>query len=198
MTRHTRPVQPRRAQRGATLIEILVSLIILLIGLLGLIGVMVQSQRGQVESYQRVQALLLVQDMVARINTNRVAADCYVTATPLGTENNTVPDASACAATGVTASQKARTTQDLIDWKALLLGSTEKSGGTTDVGGILNARGCISKDAATGIYQVAVVWQGAQTVGAPPAGITCGTGSYGADDSQRRAVSVTLLPPQTS
>jgi type IV pilus assembly protein PilV len=197
MKRNARGVRARRAERGATLIEILVSLVILLVGLLGLIGVMIQSQRAQLESYQRVQALLLVQDMAARINTNRVAADCYITATALGTGNTATPDASACAATGVTTAQKARTTQDLTDWKALLLGSAEVSGGN-NVGAILNARGCVSKDAATGIYQVAVVWQGIQSAGAPPAGIACGAGSYGADDAQRRAVSVTVLPPQTS
>ncbi|WP_332814658.1 type IV pilus modification protein PilV [Ramlibacter sp.] len=186
-----RRLPPRRSQRGATLIEILVSLLILMFGLLGLIGVMVQSQRAQLESYQRVQALLLVQDMVARINTNRVAADCYVQAAAMGTGNNAVPDASAC---GVgTADQKTRATQDLTEWKSLLLGSAEVSGGS-NVGAMLGARGCITKDAATGVFQVAVVWQGSQTVGAPPAGITCGQGSYGADDAQRRAVSVTILP----
>ena len=87
---------------------------------------MVQSQRAQQESYQRVQALLLVQDMVARIGTNRTAADCYVQATPLGTGNAAVPDASACVAVGTTAAQLNRATQDLKDWKDLLLGSAER------------------------------------------------------------------------
>lgn len=190
-----RPLRPRRAERGATLIEILVSLVILLVGLLGLIGVMIQSQRAQLESYQRVQALLLVQDMVARITANRVAADCYVTTTPLGTGNSATPDASGCPA-AASAVQQTRAVQDLTDWKNLLLGSTEASGGN-NVGAMLDARGCVSKDVTTGIYQVAVVWQGIQTTGAPPAGISCGSGSYG-DDVLRRAVSVTVLPPQTS
>ena len=188
---------PHRPQSGASLIEILVSLVILMVGLLGLIGVMIQSQRAQLESYQRVQALLLVQDMVARINTNRVAADCYVQAAALGTGNAATPDATACAAADATVAQKTRVTQDLIDWKALLLGSAEVSAGT-NVGSILGARGCITKDMASGIFQVAVAWQGVQAVGAPPAGVTCGTGSYGADDGQRRAVSITVLPGTSS
>lgn len=187
----------RGAQRGATLIEILVSLIILLVGLLGLIGVMVQSQRAQQESYQRVQALLLVQDMVTRISSNRTAADCYVQATALGTGNAAVPDASACVATGTTAAQLTRATQDLQDWKSLLLGAAESSGGNS-VGAILAARGCVTKNATTGVFQVAVAWQGVQSAGAPPAGITCGSGSYGTDDAQRRAVSVTLLPVKST
>jgi len=182
--------KPSRRQRGATLIEILVSLVILMMGLLGLIGVMIQSQRAQLESYQRVQALTLVQDMAARINANRVAADCYQVAS-LGTAYTDTPDASACAS-GST-DQKTRATKDLTDWNSLLKGAAEMSGGN-QVGAILGARGCITKDATSGVFQISVAWQGNQTGGAPPAGITCGSGSYGTDDGQRRAVSITLLP----
>jgi type IV pilus assembly protein PilV len=65
-------------QSGFSMIEVLVTLIILLVGLLGLAGLMVQSQRSEMESYQRVQAMVLLQDMVARISANRLAAvTCY-------------------------------------------------------------------------------------------------------------------------
>jgi type IV pilus assembly protein PilV len=185
-----------RSQAGATLIEILVSLVILMLGLLGLIGVMVQSQRAQLESYQRVQALMLVQDMVARINTNRLAADCYVMAGALGTASAAVTATPGCALATSDAKQQ-RAQADLNDWRNLLLGSAEVSAGN-NVGSILGARGCITRDATTGIYQVAVVWQGVQSVGAPPASITCGAGQYGTDDAQRRAVSVTLIPATAS
>lgn len=194
LRRGTRPQAGPTRQGGATLIEILVSLVILMLGLLGLIGVMLQSQRAQLESYQRVQALLLVQDMVARINGNRAAADCYVQAQALGTGNAATPDAAACAVGSV--SQKARVTQDLTEWKNLLLGSAEVLN-SSSVGGILGARGCIAKDATSGVFQVSVAWQGIQSVGAPPAGIACGQGNYG-DEAQRRAVSVTVLPPNAS
>lgn len=183
------------AQRGATLIEILVSMVILLVGLLGLIGVMIQSQRAQVESYQRSQALMLVQDMASRISTNRVAADCYDDEGTLGTGKATA-DIDVAACTAGSAAQKARATADLQDWNELLKGSAETltvSGAATQVGAVLNARGCISKDAG-GVFQVSVAWQGAESSGAPPAGITCGTGLYGADDANRRAVSITVFP----
>ena len=188
-----------RSQCGATLIEILVSLVILMVGILGLIGVMIQSQRAQLESYQRVQALLLVQDMAARITANRAAADCYVQAGAIGTgQDSAALDATACAVGDAT--QKGRTTRDLQDWNDLLKGSAETttSGGvTTEVGAMLGARGCVAKDAATGVFQVSVVWQGAESGGAPPAGITCGNGLYGASDANRRAVSVAVLPAST-
>jgi type IV pilus assembly protein PilV len=183
-----------RGQRGATLIEILVSLVILMLGLLGLIGVMVQSQRAQLESYQRTQAMLLVQDMAARINANRVAADCYAVADTLGTGYGGTPDASACAV-GSTP-QKDRVTADLVAWNAQLKGAGETmdvSGTATQIGGILGARGCITKNAATGVFQVSVAWQSVESGGAPPAGISCGSGSYGGE-SFRRAVSITVLP----
>jgi type IV pilus assembly protein PilV len=185
--------RPLHGQRGATLIEILVALIILMVGLLGLIGVMIQSQRAQLESYQRAQAMLLVQDMAARINSNRVAADCYAVAVTLGTGSPTIPPCGVGSGT-----QQARADEDLEAWDSLLKGSAETSGGGSNVGAMLGARGCIQKDAATGIFQVSVAWQGSQAAGAPPAGITCGTGSYGSDDAQRRAVSITVLPAVAS
>jgi len=181
----------RSSQGGATLIEVLVSLVILMVGLLGLVGVMIQSQRAQVESYQRVQALMLVQDMASRMNANKAVASCYVFAGVLGTGGITVPASSTCAATGATTGQKDRVAQDLSDWNNLLLGSAELSSGSDKVGSVLGARGCITKD-STDLYQVSIAWQGSGATAAPPAGVTCGQGSYGADDAARRAVSVTL------
>jgi type IV pilus assembly protein PilV len=184
-----------RGQRGATLIEILVSLVILLVGLLGLIGVMVQSQRAQQESYQRVQAVLLVQDMVARIGTNRGAADCYLPAGAVGTGSAVLTATPGCTL-ATTDPRQQRALDDLNAWRNLLLGSAESLGGN-NVGAVLAARGCVTKDATSGVFQVAVAWQGVQTVGAPPAGVDCGAGSYGTE-AQRRAVSVTLLPVKSS
>lgn len=178
--------QMRNSQRGATLIEILVSLVILMIGLLGLVGIMVQSKRSQVESYQRVQALLLVQDMAARMNANKAVASCYVLPTFLGTGNSVVP---ACAVGSP--EQNARAVQDLTQWRELLLGAAELSGGNK-VGAVLDARGCIKKnDPASDLYQVSVAWQGGGLTAAPPGGVPCGQGSYG-DEAARRAVSITV------
>lgn len=182
-------IKHRQAQQGSSLIEVLVTLVILMLGLLGLVGLMVQSQRSQMESYQRVQALVVMQDMVSRINTNRKAAACYAVTTAadgspfLGTGSALTP---ACAVG--TAEQQARAVQDMTEWHNLLLGSTEQSGGN-NVGAMLGARGCVSV-VTTGVYQVSVVWQGNGKTAAP-AGVSCATGLYG-DDAQRRAVTVPL------
>lgn len=193
MMNTTTPTRRRRDQRGASLIEVLVSLVILMIGLLGLVGLMIQSQRSQVESYQRVQALLLAQDMAARMNANRVAATCYALgANYLGTGGIAVPAATACAAADATAAQKDRVVEDMTDWQKLLLGSAEKVGADS-VGTVLSARGCITADASGELFQISVAWQGMAATGGPPAGVTCAQTLYDqAGDASRRAVSITV------
>lgn len=188
--RNARPA--RRRQAGATLIEILVSILILMFGLLGLVGVMIQSQRAQLESFQREQALLITQDMVARMMVNKAVVTCYVMSTYLGVDKTAVPAASTC--TTGTATQQARFNKDLTDWLGLLQGTGETSG-SSSVGGIPGARGCITQDPTTGIYQVSVAWQGSAATSAPPATITCGMNLYNSDgqDTARRAVALTVL-----
>ena len=62
---------------GFSMIEVLVSLLIIVFGLLGLAGLHVRIQQSEFESYQRAQALVLLQDMVERIHLHRVAATCF-------------------------------------------------------------------------------------------------------------------------
>jgi type IV pilus assembly protein PilV len=181
-----------RKQTGFSMIEVLVTLVILLLGLLGLVGMMLTSQRAEMESYQRVQALILLQDMVGRINANRKVAPCYAITTDAATGSPYLGSSSSIATptcTTGTAEQNSLAINDMQAWNTLLLGGTESSGGNS-VGAMIGARGCVSLDATTGIYQVSVAWQGnGQT--AAPTGVVCATGQYG-DDKQRRAVSATL------
>src|SRR5436190_21898457 len=67
----------RNRQSGFNMLEILFSLLIVTTGLLGLAGTQVIAQRAEQESYQRAQAIVLMTDIVDRINTNRAAAICY-------------------------------------------------------------------------------------------------------------------------
>ncbi|MFC3111356.1 type IV pilus modification protein PilV [Undibacterium arcticum] len=187
----TRPkISPK--QSGFGMIEVLVTLVILLLGLLGLVGMMLVSQRAEMESYQRVQALMLLQDMVGRVNANRKVASCYAITTGAATGAPYLGASSSITTptcTTGTAEQNSLAIKDMQDWNALLLGGAESAGGNA-VGAMIGARGCVSLDAATGIYQVSVAWQGnGQT--AAPTGVVCAKDQYG-DDKQRRAVSVTL------
>ena len=74
----TQPI--RHAQRGISLVEVLIAMVILAVGLLGLVGLQGRLHIAQVESYQRAQALILLQDMQNRIVLNRNNAADYVTA----------------------------------------------------------------------------------------------------------------------
>jgi type IV pilus assembly protein PilV len=175
-------------QRGVTLIEVLVTMVVLAFGLLGLAALQSKAQVGQVESYQRAQAAVLLQDMSSRIEGNSGQADSYITdpAKPLGTDST---EGSNCAAV---AGQAAR---DRCEWSAALQGAGE-SNGSAKVGGMLGARGCIQRvqdaNPATGIctpaiYLVTVVWQGLHATKDPAQ--TCGQSLYGTKAGYRRAVS---------
>ena len=189
--------RPISMQRGFTMLEVLVALLILLIGLLGLAGLLVTTQQGEVEAYQRKQAAVLLQDMLDRITANPKAAgaagQCYAftsniaTGTPsLGT-GNAVNAAFVCAAGSV--SQQARGAADLAAWNNALLGTAERKG-AAEVGAIIDARGCVTNPAAE-TYVVSVAWRGLQPTVAPPAAYTCGLNQY-TDEMLRRVICVTI------
>ena len=164
----------RRNQQGATLIEILVTLVILLFGLLGLVGVSSRANQSELESYQRVQALQLVQDMASRINANRKVAACYsnaATGVTLGIGIDPATAVPAC--TLGTNTQQAQAVDDLRKWDSLIKGAAEADGAKA-LGAPIGAVGCITLDDATNqIYLIAVAWQGL----APTAAPTLGDGS---------------------
>ena len=192
-------------QSGFGMVEVLVSLIILLVGLLGLAGLMVQSQRSEMESYQRVQALILLQDISGRINANRAVAGCYAftNSTNGAPYLGVLPTATTPVCGTGTAAQRTQATNDLAQWNLLLQGSAETAG-TNAAGAMTGARGCISYDVATelinpatataipgtGIYTIATAWQG---MGSTFANTTtmCAKNQYG-DEKLRRVVTLTF------
>lgn len=198
------------SQSGVGMIEVLVSLVILMVGLLGLAGLMMHSQSSEMESYQRVQALILLQDMAGRLNANRNVASCYNITTAFADGTPYVGEGTTATACGTgTTEQKAQYLKDMDSWREALKGAGETSGGSK-VGAMIGARGCISyngatanlvKDkngvdiAGTGVYTIAVSWQGISNTFAPaplstPA-LSCGKGQYGSENL-RRIVSLTI------
>ena len=177
----TKRLAARPRQEGTSMIEVLVAIVIVVVGLLGLAGLQSRATLAEMESFQRAQALVLLQDMVDRINANRLNAATYVTPTPLGT-GDVAPPASCGALTGVA--------RDKCEWSTALLGSSESASGLK-VGAMIGARGCVTETVAVmpRQYQVAVVWQGVTATKAP--GTLCGTGLYG-DDKTRRALTATV------
>ena len=178
-------------QHGTTLLEVLVTIVILTIGLLGLAGLQGQTLVAELESFQRAQAVLLMNDMIERISANRNAAASYVTTTPLGTGSVAT---AACIATPPTTELG----RDQCDWGNALLGASETKGtgvNVVKVGGLVNGVGCVELVTAQnnaagictpGVYRVTVAWQGSNLTSIPS--VTCGTGLYG-NERYRRALS---------
>lgn len=171
------------------MIEILVTLIILLMGLLGLAGLLARSQQAEMESYQRVQALILLRDMVDRINANRKVASCYALTAANGAPSLGTGFSGSFSCTTGTSAQNARANNDMLEWSLLLQGAAELQG-TAKVGALLGARGCI-RNIATDTYMVIVAWQGLGTTSVPLSSLSCGNNLYG-NEAQRRVVSQTL------
>jgi type IV pilus assembly protein PilV len=167
-------------QDGFSMIEVLVTMLILLIGLLGMAGMQAHAQRSEMESYQRIQALVLAQDMVARINANRKNAANYVTASPLGKGDSQPTSCSSLTGKDL----------DFCEWSNALKGAAETSSGS-GVGAMVGARGCVAFDASTATYLVSVVWQGVAKTAAPVASLSCGEGLYG-DETLRRVISLPI------
>jgi len=168
---------------GFTLIEILVALLIFMVSSLGIAGLVTRTVQQESESYQRIQALLLLQDMQEKLGANREVVGCYAGAATLGTDF----DASSIGCGEGSASQQAIAVADLQGWDSSLKGAAEKEG-TTNVGALIGARGCIRLvDAGERTYRITVAWQGLGETVAPDN--DCGQGSYGAE-AMRRTVSV--------
>lgn len=177
-----------RGNAGFTLIEVLVSMIIFLVSALGIAGLVVRNVQHETESYQRVQALVLLQDMVDRMNANREVAACYSSSAAgldVGTSPDTIP-----ACTLGSATQKSQAVTDLQEWSLLLQGAAEKNSDDSDAGSMEGARGCIRQiDAANRIYRISVSWQGVGPTVIPSE--DCGENSYG-DERYRRTVSAVV------
>jgi type IV pilus assembly protein PilV len=181
---------PISRHRGVTMIEVLISIIILLVGLLSLAGLQSRSQQAEMESYQRAQALILMQDMADRINANRMVATCYAITTTangspwLGYASSIVTPV----CTAGTLDQQARAIADMTAWNSMLNGTAETSGGS-NVGAMIGARGCVIQGLGSNEYTVAVAWQGMNATAAPT--VNCGNDQY-SNENLRRVVAVTI------
>lgn len=163
-------------QQGVALIEALIAMLIVAFGVLGFVGLQAKTTVANLEGYQRSQALILVNDMAERMNLNRANALSYVN------NNIGVTDPGNCSGSALTTAQK-----DLCEWSKLIRGASETQG-STQVGAVLNARGCITNP-ATNQYLLALAWQGVQASGAPVN--TCGKDAFSSED-MRRVVTVVV------
>lgn len=156
----------RQGQAGVALLEVLITLVVIAIGLLGIVALQVRVQAADVESYQRAHAMVLLEDLANRIETNRGDAAAYITgtSTPTGT-------GATCA---VAAASRAEL--DLAEWCKSLQGASELVG-SNKRGAMLGGRGCV-ESAGTNAYRITVAWQGLGPVAPPPLSVACGKDLY--------------------
>jgi type IV pilus assembly protein PilV len=164
--------------RGFSMIEVLISIIIIALGLLGLAGLQARMTSAETESYQRSQALILVEDMVNRIRYDEANALLGAYDTEVG-----------------------NTTAEYLAWKDNIAGVS--AGVTSLIGG----KGCllrINPGATPVAIRVSVAWQGLSPTVAPlptqdptktpPTDVAedCGKNAYG-DETLRRVASGTVV-----
>lgn len=180
-----------RRQLGITMIEVLITLVILAFGLLGIAAFQSKANLGSIESYQRAQAVILLDDMSARLQGNILTTADYVVA-EVGTGDSQPADCSTIAAGPA---------RDLCDWSNALKGAAEVDKANKNVGAMIGARGCITQVQAANpaagvcipaIYQVAVTWQGLHPTQAPT--IACGKDKFGADNYRRLIAAQVTIP----
>ncbi len=189
--------------RGFSLIEVLVAMVIILVALLGIAALQGRAQIAELEAQQRAMALIMLSDISDKMIANKQTLSCFAVTTDaadgtpyigVGTIGEGHAAAPACAA-GLTAHNlRANAAMNQLD--SLLEGSAETAGGA-NVGGMIGARACISYDAATelvgspgtGLYTVAVSWQGMADLVTPAA--NCANGLY-ENEAKRRTVATTM------
>jgi type IV pilus assembly protein PilV len=189
-------------QNGFSMLEVLITLFIIMLGILGLIGLQARMHTASFESYQRVQALNLVNFIVDTMQVNRSTAQCFnftanANGTPFVGVGGTMP--AGCAISSAAANTMADAA--ITEWDGLLNGASETNAAAAQVGAIIGARGCVSYDATTellnpisgaaltgtGVFTVTVAWQG-RTETVVPA-VSCGNNLYG-NETLRRALSI--------
>jgi type IV pilus assembly protein PilV len=212
--RPNRWLNPGTSQGGFSMMEVLITMLIVSVGLLGVSRLLARAHLAEMESYQRVQALILLTDIVDRLKINTASVSCFAfttgtiaTTTPeVGTPyiGATGPDSmvlpTSCVASVAAYNTQAIETITALD--SLLKGAAETSAGGVQAGAMIGARGCISYNSSselldslglaisgTGEYTVTVAWQGLSDTFAPT--IDCGNDLYG-NESRRRVVSNTL------
>lgn len=195
-----KPTVRRHRMRGVTLIEVLVTIVILAFGLIGLAGMQSKFTMGTLESYQRAQAVILLNEMIERMNANRSNADSYASNSAILGNGHTDP--SDCSTVVPTGTQNALAARDLCEWSNALKGMSVTSASNANTGAMMGAHGCITRVQAPstvtgsclpGIYQVVVEWQGVHQTKAPSVQCTSGT-----SDGYRRAISSLITVAQTS
>lgn len=201
-------IQMRLVHSGFSMIEVLVTIVVVAIGLLGLSGLQARTMVMEMESYQRGQALLLLQDLEDRIKSARgdlsgpiapVASGATTVVIGQGATTYNNPDVTATLPCGSYSGNQLR----VCEWALMLKGASEKVS-TSGVGAMLGAQACIVSVAPTQLnalaeFYLVVVWQGLAATSDPTSAYITNCASntnFGA--GMRRGVVTRVLVPKLS
>lgn len=158
-----------RTQSGLTLIEVLVAVVILGIGVLATLALQGTAKRGNLEAFQRTQAVLIARDLGERIVSNRVADLDDYEGTYTGSSVTSYTDCRGL----VTCTPAQMVSWDRYQFDQAIKGSSETRD-ERNIGGLINAEGCVEH--TDGLIRIVLVWQGVRLGGAATSPIAnCGS-----------------------
>lgn len=192
------PLSAHKKLLGASMIEVLVTLVIIAFGLLGLSGMMARLQTSEMESYQRSQALLLLNDMANRLALNRKNHTQYLDVAAVDDPTGAGVTCADIALKNLNPEAKT----DMLEWCDALQGAAEENASNATVGAMIGGRGCIEEvspgtPTTPAEYRISVAWQGLIPISSPIES-ACGASSYDAagtscvDDRCRRVVTTII------
>lgn len=171
-------------QQGVGMIEVMVALLIFSIGMLGIASLQVVSLKTSFEAEQRYEATLLVDDLMARINSSGIKLK-ERKSVYLGNESiiqydsDEDPDDAGivdCSAIDSDCILEEKAAWDIFQWKLAVQAQAVKHG--TQPQGLKGAKGCLSFP--DGISpRVTVVWESMTEIGDGPVKAECGGVSGG-------------------
>ncbi len=169
-------------EAGSGLIEFMLALLVFSFAMTGLLSVQTLAMQASAEALHRSKAVLLAQDLFARVRGNPGELGGYLGA-GMGDERlRRPPPARDCDRVSCTPPELAAF--DLWRWESLLLGEAARAGGR-DIGGLPVPRACISRDGpriTLGLY-----WLGGRGV-APGGRVAC-------ESADERLYDEPALPP---
>jgi len=143
-------------ERGMTFIEVLIALVIMVTGILGAVAMQATAKKGSFDAMQRSLASSLAQDIIERMRSNDAGSLANYAGTDYGVTLNAVPS-KRCKTVGGLCTTTEMATNDQYEWELALMGADVKNG-TTNRGGLVDAKACVSVNANA--VTVVVTWQG--------------------------------------
>jgi len=180
--------------KGMTFLEVLIALVILVTGILGAVAMQAVAKKSSFDAMQRSVASSLAQDIISRIRVNDPSTLVNYKGTTFG--SGALSLIKSCNTSNALCSDAELAQNDLYLWEQALMGADVKAG-TTNKGGLVGARGCISHATVTtngitrNLMTVVISWQGRVIINDAYSGSAnaCGT----AGDKRRQIVVEALI-----